>query len=73
MPFKNYRIYRRIHVVIAAYGNSDSWFDPEFTPTRLTLRARTDKEAKRKAEKMWEDGQYGPASIIAVEVDLRNE
>ncbi len=40
---------------------------PVFRATSLTLTARTQKEAKRKAEKIWAQGGYGDSSIIAVQ------
>jgi len=64
MEYKLYRLLIRKVFAVPSWGNVDTrYFDSEFTPTRITFKARTDKEAMRKACKFWREGDFGMGSI----------
>jgi hypothetical protein len=62
-----YRIHRQQWDVISVNGNSAEFPSSDgFKPTRLTIRARSQKEAMRKADKLWQECEFGIGSIIVV-------
>lgn len=66
--FKTYRLFRRKVLSVKTVGNIDGrYLDKNWSSTRITFKARTQKEAMRKADKFWKDGQFGMGSICVME------
>lgn len=60
-----YRIYRERWYVGQVCGNSYEGSSNEgYKPTTLTVKARSEKEAMRKADKLWRECEFGTGSII---------
>ena len=66
--YKEYRIHRKAFTAVAHVG-SVSEGRSDWKPTRLTLKARNKDEAQRKARKIWQDGDYGAGSIVAIPIN----
>ena len=46
-------------------GNIDSrYLGRNWLPTQITFKARSEKEAMKKANKFWQEGQFGMGSIM---------
>ena len=70
MAYKTYIMFCRKVLASPSSGNIDTrYFARDFTATRITFKARNEKEAMRKADKFWRDGQFGMGSIIVKEED----
>jgi hypothetical protein len=66
--YGSYRMYSRKVLAGPSSGNIDTrYYAQDFTATRITFKARNEKEAMRKADKFWRDGQFGMGSIIVKE------
>lgn len=62
--YESWRLYRRKVLATRTEGNIDGrYLDREFTPTQVTFKARNEAEAMRKANKFWQQGQFGMGSI----------
>jgi hypothetical protein len=66
--YKTYRLFCRKVLASPSSGNIDTrYFAKDFTPTRITFRARNEEEASRKARAFWIRGQMGMGSVILKE------
>jgi hypothetical protein len=63
MAYKLYRLYRRPAYCDKTVGNIDGRYLGEWEATTVTFKARTSREAMRKADKFWQDGNFGMGSI----------
>ncbi len=67
MKFFTYRLYRKIVLAVKTVGNVDGrYLANEWSPTQITFKGRTEKEAMKKAEKFWREGQFGMGAIIVI-------
>ena len=63
MTFKIYRLYRRPIIVSETHPGQDCRSLGNWKATEITFKARTEKEAMRKANKFWQFGDFGMGSI----------
>ena len=61
MKYSTYRLYYR--------RATDNAYVEDWRASEITFKARTDKEAMRKANKFWQDGGFGIGSITVKEVN----
>lgn len=64
--WNTYRMWRRVGHAVAVAGSSGEWLSPEWTPTQITFRARTQPEAQKKADRFWRDAELGFGSMVCV-------
>ena len=72
MKFKTYRLYRARPIGTSSWAgmgnrNSSLTLNKNYSPTTITFRGRSDKEAMKKANKFWQDGNFGQGSITIKE------
>lgn len=66
--FKTYRLYRQRMLAVKTTGNIDGrYLDKHWLPTDILFKGRTQKEAMKKAQKFWRDGEFGMGRIIIIE------
>ena len=64
-----FRLYRTKSIAsslagnLSASRNSQLVFSREFFPTTIRLKARNEQEAMKKANKFWQEGDFGGGSI----------
>lgn len=62
--WKPYRmIYKKVLATPSTSGLDTKHFDPNWTKTDITFKARNRNEAMNKAKKFWERGRFGMGSI----------
>ena len=67
MIFKLYRLYRKPAYASKETAGVDCRYLGAWKATRITFKARNEKEAMRKANKFWQDGVFGMGSITVKE------
>lgn len=70
MKYDKYRMYRQpTYGSSSGAGKIDGRYLGDWAKTRMTFKGRNEKEALRKAEKFWQDGEFGMGSIMVKKED----
>lgn len=73
MKFDNYRLYREKVLAVKTVGNTDGRFlDDKWSPTQIIFKGRSEKEAMKKADRFWREGEFGMGRIKVVLEDGHN-